>query len=146
MDKENKVIVTYKCGCDIQTLKLLMLTEKDYIKSYNNIVDLQNELCDEVSKRNVLLAKHILGDNPEIAIKPNELVVWLNTTNDTEKKLITIDCIRITPDDNDIVKFELVAEKEFYDINEFDYDIQIDINGILESCIKTLFNTLNDKK
>ena len=141
-------IVTYKCDCDKSTLKLLMITEKDYIKSYNNIVDLQNELCNEAYTRNVLLAKHLLGNNLDIIIQPKDLNVWVNTA-DTEREFVEIKYIRITPNANDDVMddvvFKFISKDGEYTLDEMDYDIQIDLNNVLECCVKTLYNKLNEK-
>lgn len=141
-------IVTYKCKCDKSTLRLLMITEKDYIKSYNNIIDLQNELCNEAYTRNVLLAKYLLGDNPEIIIQPTDFNVWVNTA-DTEREFVEIKYIRIMPNANDDVMddvvFKFISKEGEYTLDEMDYDIQIDLNNVLECCVKTLYNKLNEK-
>lgn len=141
-------IVTYKCKCDKSTLRLLMITEKDYIKSYNNIIDLQNELCNEAYTRNVLLAKYLLGDNPEIIIQPTDFNVWVNTA-DTEREFVEIKYIRIMPNANDDVMddvvFKFISKDGEYTLDEMDYDIQIDLNNVLECSVKTLFNKLNEK-
>ena len=49
--------ISYICPCDKQTLKLLLFTAKDNVKAYNDIIDMQNELYNEVYLRNTLIAK-----------------------------------------------------------------------------------------
>lgn len=140
-----KPVISYKCSCDTQTLKLLMATEKDYIKSHNNIVDMQNDLYEQASKRNALVAKLLLGDNPEIVIQAKDFYAWVRE-NDVTKSHEKIDYIRISLNSINELIFEFITETRTYGLDDMDYDVQVDINNILECSVKTLFHKLTENK
>lgn len=140
-----KPVISYKCSCDISTLKLLMATEKDYIKSHNNIVDMQNDLYEQASKRNALVAKLLLGDNPEIVIQAKDFYAWVRE-NDVTKSHEKIDYIRISLNSINELIFEFITETRTYGLDDMDYDVQVDINNILECSVKTLFHKLTENK
>lgn len=134
--------ISYICPCDKQTLKLLMLTAKDNVKAYNDIMDMQTELCNEVYLRNELIAKILLGDNKEMAIQPTDLQIWVYD-GDTEKHFVDVKYINITADEDNAINFEIITEHSSVMLDELDLDFEIDLNSILEKCVEELFNKVS---
>lgn len=145
LSQQLKIIVmeiSYICPCDKQTLRLLLMTAKDNVKEYNDIIDIQNKLCNEVYNRNILLAKTLLGNNKQMAIKPTDLNVWVYD-GDTEKHFVEVKQIRCTQDDEEIVKIEFITQQSVVNVNDLELDVCIDLNSILECCVEELFNKVS---
>ena len=119
-----------------------MLTAKDNVKAYNDIIDMQTELCNEVYLRNQLIAKTLLGKNKEMAITPNNLHIWAYD-GDTEKHYVSVEYIKITTDKDDVIKFEIITEHSIVVLDDIDLDFEIDLNSILEKCVEELFNKVS---
>lgn len=135
--------ISYICPCDKQTLKLLMLTAKDNVKAYNDIIDMQNKLYNEVYLRNTLIAKTLLGKNKELVIKPKDLHIWAYD-GDTEKHFANVEYIKITTNEDDIIIFDIITENNTsVALDDLDIDFEIDLNSVLESCVKELFNKVS---